>query len=41
MYIRTPERIQWIQEQLNRNSNSPNFSNRSEKANTKERQLKQ
>ena len=26
MYIRTPERIQWIQEQLNRNSNSPNFS---------------
>ncbi|MDA8641279.1 2-oxoglutarate dehydrogenase E1 component [Flavobacteriaceae bacterium] len=26
MYIRTPERIQWIQEQLNRNSNSPDFS---------------
>ncbi|MDB4595688.1 2-oxoglutarate dehydrogenase E1 component [Flavobacteriaceae bacterium] len=26
MYIRTPERIQWIQEQLNHNSNSPNFS---------------
>jgi len=26
MYIRTPERIQWIQEQLNRNSNIPNFS---------------
>jgi 2-oxoglutarate dehydrogenase E1 component len=26
MYIRTPERIQWIQEQLNRNSNSTNFS---------------
>ena len=26
MYIRTPERIQWIQKQLNRNSNSPNFS---------------
>ena len=26
MYIRTPKRIQWIQEQLNRNSNSPNFS---------------
>ena len=27
MYIRTPERIQWIQEKLNHNSNSPNFSN--------------
>ncbi len=26
MYIRTPERIQWIQEQLNHNSNSPDFS---------------
>jgi 2-oxoglutarate dehydrogenase E1 component len=26
MYIRTPERIQWIQEQLNLNSNSPDFS---------------
>jgi 2-oxoglutarate dehydrogenase E1 component len=26
MYIRTPERIQWIQSQLNKNSNSPNFS---------------
>ena len=26
MYIRTPERIQWIQEQLNYNSNTPNFS---------------
>jgi len=26
MYIRTPERIQWIQEQLNHNSNSPIFS---------------
>ena len=27
MYIRTPERIQWIQEKLNHNSNSPDFSN--------------
>ncbi|MDC0553807.1 2-oxoglutarate dehydrogenase E1 component [Flavobacteriaceae bacterium] len=27
MYIRTPERIQWIQEQLNYNSNTPDFSN--------------
>jgi len=26
MYIRTPERIQWIQSQLNKNSNSPDFS---------------
>ncbi|MDB9787373.1 2-oxoglutarate dehydrogenase E1 component [Flavobacteriaceae bacterium] len=26
MYIRTPERIQWIQEKLNHNSNSPDFS---------------
>ena len=26
MYIRTPERIQWIQNKLNHNSNSPNFS---------------
>jgi 2-oxoglutarate dehydrogenase E1 component len=25
MYIRTPERIQWIQSQLNKNSNSPDF----------------
>ena len=27
MYIRTPERIQWIQNKLNHNSNSPDFSN--------------
>ena len=26
MYIRTPERIQWIQEKLNHNSNTPDFS---------------
>ena len=26
MYIRTPERIKWIQSQLNKNSNSPDFS---------------
>jgi 2-oxoglutarate dehydrogenase E1 component len=26
MFIRTPERISWIQEQLNINSNHPNFS---------------
>ena len=26
MYIRTPERIHWIQKQLNKNSNSPDFS---------------
>jgi len=31
MYIRTPERIQWIQEKLNHNSNSPNFSNNQKK----------
>ena len=31
MYIRTPERIQWIQEKLNHNSNSPDFSNNQKK----------
>ncbi|MDA9622962.1 2-oxoglutarate dehydrogenase E1 component [Flavobacteriaceae bacterium] len=31
MYIRTPERIQWIQEKLNHNSNNPNFSNNQKK----------
>jgi 2-oxoglutarate dehydrogenase E1 component len=31
MYIRTPERIQWIQEKLNHNSNSPDFSNSQKK----------
>ncbi|MDA7566594.1 2-oxoglutarate dehydrogenase E1 component [Flavobacteriaceae bacterium] len=31
MYIRTPERIQWIQEKLNHNSNSPVFSNNKKK----------
>ena len=31
MYIRTPERIQWIQEKLNHNSNSPNFSKNQKK----------
>ena len=31
MYIRTPERIQWIQERLNHNSNSPDFSNNQKK----------
>ena len=27
MYIRTPERIKWIQNKLNQNDNRPNFSN--------------
>ncbi|MDC1336461.1 2-oxoglutarate dehydrogenase E1 component [Flavobacteriaceae bacterium] len=31
MYIRTPDRIQWIQEKLNHNSNSPDFSNNQKK----------
>ncbi|MDA9319133.1 2-oxoglutarate dehydrogenase E1 component [Flavobacteriaceae bacterium] len=31
MYIRTPERIQWIQERLNHNSNCPDFSNNQKK----------
>ena len=31
MYIRTPERIQWIQEKLNHNSNNPDFSNNQKK----------
>ncbi|MDC0382464.1 2-oxoglutarate dehydrogenase E1 component [Flavobacteriaceae bacterium] len=31
MYIRTPERIQWIQNKLNHNSNSPDFSNNQKK----------
>ncbi|MDA9977988.1 2-oxoglutarate dehydrogenase E1 component [Flavobacteriaceae bacterium] len=31
MYIRTPERIQWIQEKLNHNSNTPDFSKNQKK----------
>ena len=27
MYIRTPERIKWIQNKLNDNDNHPKFSN--------------
>ena len=34
MFIRTPERISWIQEQLNINSNHPNFFFRSKKTNS-------
>ena len=31
MYIRTPERIEWIQQWLNKNGNRPNFSNKKKK----------
>ncbi|RNC91924.1 MAG: 2-oxoglutarate dehydrogenase E1 component [Allomuricauda sp.] len=31
MYIRTPDRIQWIQDWLNRNDNHPNFSSEEKK----------
>jgi len=31
MYIRTPERIEWIQKWLNNNGNRPNFSNKEKK----------
>ena len=35
MYIRTPERIEWIQQWLNKNGNRPNFSNKKKKTHFK------